>query len=325
MNRNAARVFAAAAASLLLVSCGGSENDSPAPVPLFSTVVVVGSSVVDTGNRCGLPNDPDPLCFPVPPYAGKSTASNGQLYDQILAARYGAPLVASRSGGFNYAYNGARTGVIPLDTVAHAVPNLQIQTEQFLVRVGYQANPQFLYIVDGAAFGNNVRRAGELIAANPALAATLPGQAVAAAAGDILNVVARLYAAGARHVLLTNVNNLALVPAIAAAGAAVQQLATGMSAGYNGALASQVVPGLRAGSPGLNIYYLDVNALTNEIVANPASFGFTNTQMPCYPYIFSPNPSLCATPDTYLWWDELHPTAPTHVLLAQRAVAAIGR
>ena len=99
LNRNAARLLAAAAAALLLASCGGS--DTPAPAPLFSTVVVVGSSVVDTGNRCGLPNDPDPVCFPVPPYAGRSTASNGPLYDQLLAARYGRPLVASRSGGFN--------------------------------------------------------------------------------------------------------------------------------------------------------------------------------------------------------------------------------
>lgn len=325
LNRNAARLFAVAAAALLLVSCGGSENDTPAPAPLFSTVVVFGSSVTDTGNRCGLPNDPDPVCFPVPPYAGKSTAANGQLYDQILAARYGAPLVASRSGGFNYAYNGGRTGVIPTDTVTHAVPNLQIQTEQFLQRVNYQANPQYLYIVDGAAFANNVRRTLELIQATPTLAATLPTQVVTQGATDYFNVVARLYAAGARHVVLTNVINLAYVPGIAAGGASAQQLATAMAAGFNGALAAQVLPGLRAASPGMNIYYVDLNALTNEIVANPASFGFTNIQMPCYPFFSAPSAPVCGTPGTYLWWDELHPSAATHAVIAQRAVAAIGR
>ena len=303
------------------MTCEPSEDFD---APLFSTVAVVGSSIADTGNRCGLPNDPDPTCFPAPPYAGKSTASNGPLYDQILATRYGSPLVASRSGGFNYAYGGARTGVIPGDTVTHAVPNLQIQTEQLLSRVGYQANPQYLYIVDGAAFGNNVRRVLELVGANPALAATLPAQATQQAAADIFNVVLRLYAAGARHVVLTNVSNVGAAPGVAGLGAAAIQLGTGMSAGYNGALATQVVPGLRASASGLKVYYVDLNQLFSDITANPAGFGITNVQAPCYPFFSVPNAPVCAAPSAYTWWDELHPTATVHSLIAQRAVAAIG-
>jgi len=325
LNRRAASLFAIAASALLLVSCGGSSNDTPTPVPLFSTTVVVGSSVTDTGNRCGLPNDRDPLCFPVPPYASTGTASNGPLYNQILAARYGSPMVASRAGGFNYAYNGAETGVIPTDTVPDNVPNMQMQTEQFLARVGYQANPQYLYIVDGGSFGNNVRRVLELVSANPALAATLPAQATSQAAADLYSVVVRLYSAGARHILLTNVNNLATVPGIAGFGPLAIQLASGMSAGFNGAMAAQVVPGLRAASPGLNLYYLDLNQLVVEISANPASFGFTNLQLPCYPFFSAPSAPVCATPNSYLWWDELHPSAAMHSAIAQRAVAVIGR
>src|SRR5512145_1841961 len=161
--RHAVRLLAASAVALLLVSCGGSENDTPAPAPLFQTTVVLGSSIVDTGNRCGLAADP--LCFPVPPYAGASTASNGPVYVQTVAARYGNPLVASSAGGFNYGTGGATTGTIPGDPVAQKVPNMQVQLEQFLQRVGFQANPQHLYIVDGAAFGNNVRRVLELVGA----------------------------------------------------------------------------------------------------------------------------------------------------------------
>jgi outer membrane lipase/esterase len=321
--RHAARPIAVAAAALLLVSCGGSENDTPPAAPLFSTTVVVGSSVTDTGNRCGLAADP--LCFPVPPYAGQSAASNGPLYDQIVAARYGGTLVAASAGGFNFGVGGARTGVIPTDTVAHAVPNMQIQTEQFLQRVGYQANPQHLYIVDGAALGNNVRRVLELIQATPALAATLPAQAAGQAASDIFNIVTRLYAAGARHIVLTNSVNLGMVPAIAGLGATAIQLGTGVSAGFNNALTTQVVPGLRAASPGLNLYYVDLGALSAEIAANPAGFGLTNIQMPCYPFFSAPAAPVCGSPATYLWWDELHPTAAVHAIAAQRVVAAIGR
>lgn len=321
--RHAVRLLSAAAVSLLLISCGGSEDDTPAPAPLFQTTVVLGSSVVDIGNRCGLAADP--LCFPTPAYAGPSTASNGPLFVQTVAARYGAPLRASSAGGFNYGIGGARTGVIPGDPVTATVPNMQIQVDQFLQRVGFQANPQHLYIVDGAALGNNVRRVLELVSATPALAATLPTQAVQQAAADIFNIVTRLYAAGARHIVLANSINVGLIPAIAGSGPLAVQLGTAMSAGFNGALATQVVPGLRAASPGLNLYYVDLGALSAEIAASPANFGLTNIQMPCYPFFSAPAAPVCATPTQYLWWDELHPTAAVHAIAAQRVIAAIGR
>lgn len=320
--RNPARALAAVAVSLLLISCGGSD-DTPAPAPLFSTVAVVGASGTDTGNRCV--NQADPLCFPVPPYAGASTAANGQLANQILAARYGSPMVASSAGGLNFAIGGAMTGIVPTDTVAQKNPNLQLQTEALLQRVGFQANPQFLYIVDGSAFGNNIRRVLELVSANPALLAptsTFTQDVVRQAATDIGSVITRLYAGGARHILLLNSSNLGLHPLVPSTA---KPLATGLATGYNGALATQVVPGLKASSPGLNIYYADVGALTNEIVANPASFGITDTAAPCYPFFSAPSAPICATPGTYMWWDELHPTAAFHAIMAQRAVAAIGR
>jgi phospholipase/lecithinase/hemolysin len=320
--RNAARWFAASAVSILLISCGGSENDTPPAAPLFQTTVVVGSSVVDTGNRCGIAADP--LCFPTPAYAGPSTASNGPLFVQTVASRYGNPLAPSSAGGFNYGVGGARTGVIPTDTTPHAVPNMQIQVEQFLQRVNYQANPQHLYIVDGAALGNNVRRVLELVSANPALAATLPTQAVQQAATDIFNIVTRLYAAGARHIVLVNSVNVGQIPAIAGSGAGAVQLGTAMSAGFNGALAAQVVPGLRAASPGLNLYYVDFGGLHAEIVANPASFNIANVQQPCYPYFSAPAAPICAAPSQFVWWDELHPTTAVHSIAAQRIIAAIG-
>jgi phospholipase/lecithinase/hemolysin len=290
---------------------------------MFSTLVVIGSSIADTGNRCGLPGDPEPVCFPVPPYAGAGTASNGPLYVQILAARYGSPLVASRSGGFNYSYGGARTGVIPTDTVTHAVPSLRIQTEQFLQRVGDEADPRYLYIVDGTAFGNNARRVLELITENPALAATLPTQAVTAAANDIFTVVDRLYSAGARHVVLVNSPDLGTLPAFATRGPAAIRLARGMSTRYNEALAARVAAGRKAAAPELNVYYVDLGALSAEIAADPASFGFTNVRQPCYPFFAAPDAPVCGAPDAYVWWDELHPTAATHAIIAQRAVAAI--
>jgi len=320
--RRTARWYAAIAATLLLISCGGS-SDTPEAAPLFSTVVVVGASGTDNGNRCRLAADP--YCFPVPPYAGTSTAANGQLFNEILAARYGSPMVASSAGGFNFAIGGAMTGVVPTDTVAQKIPSLPLQTEALLQRFGYQGNPQYLYIVDGSAFGNNIRRVLELVAANPALLAptsTFTQDVVRQAATDVGGVITRLYAAGARHVLLVNSSNLGLHPAVPSTA---KPLAAGLATAYNGALATQVVPGLKASSPGLNVYYVDFGALSNEVVANPAAFGFTNVTAPCYPFASAPSAPVCSTPATYMWWDELHPSAAMHSLAAQRSVAAIGR
>jgi phospholipase/lecithinase/hemolysin len=321
-SRNAARYLAAIAATLFLISCGGSSTDTPAPPPFGSVVAVLGASGADIGNRCG---SADPLCFPVPPYAGTSTAANGKLYPQLVAERYGALLVTSSLGGTNFAIGGATTGVIPTDTVTQKLPNMQVQLEQYLQRSGFVVNPQTLVIVDGTTFGNNVKRVIELISANPAAAATLPTAAVTQAATDIANLLNRLYAAGARNILLANATNMGLHPLVAAFGPSVVGLATAMSNGYNGALAAQVIPGTRAVSPGLNIYLVDFGSLSNQMRADPASFGLTNTTAPCYPFFSAPTAPVCATPGTYMWWDEQHPSATVHSVGAQRAFAAIGR
>lgn len=324
------RFSAIALAAFLAASCGSEDADTP---PKFSTVVVLGSSVADIGNRCGLPNDPDPVCFAVPPYKGRSTAVNasstvnpfGYVYPQIIAARYGATLVASRAGGLNFAYGGARTGVIPTDTVTHAVPNLQLQLDQAVQRVNTQFIAQTLFVVDGVTFANNIRRALELAAgaASPAAANAIIQGTVVQAATDIGTILTRLYSLGARHVVLTNSGDAGRAPVLSVLGAQAIATATAMSNGFNGALQAQVLPAVLATAPGLNVYLVDVGTLSAQIVANPASFGFTNIALPCYPYFSAPAAPVCANPDQYLWWDEYHPSAALHTLIAQRAAAVM--
>lgn len=324
------RFSAIALAAFLAASCGSEDADTP---PKFSTVVVLGSSVADIGNRCGLPNDPDPVCFAVPPYKGRSTAINassavnpfGYVYPQIIAARYGATLVASRAGGLNFAYGGARTGVIPTDTVTHAVPNLQLQLDQAVQRVNTQFIGQTLFVVDGIAFANNIRRALELAAgaASPAAANAIIQNTVVQGATDIGTILTRLYSLGVRNVLLTTAGDAGQAPVLQAFGAQAAATASAMSAAFNGALQAQVLPAVRAVSPGFNIYVVDVGTLSAQILADPASFGFTNITLPCYPYFSMPTAPVCATPDQLLWWDEYHPSAAFHAILGQRAAAVL--
>jgi outer membrane lipase/esterase len=122
--------------------------------------------------------------------------------------------------------------------------------------------------------------------------------------------------------VVTNAPNIGGTPKVQALGAAAVAAATQLSFGFNGALAPQLA-GLKAGSPGLNIYSVDVGALTTQIVANPAQFGFSNVTTACFNTLVSP-PTLCADPAPYAFWDPFHPTATAHALLAQRVLAAIG-
>jgi phospholipase/lecithinase/hemolysin len=56
------------------------------------------------------------------------------------------------------------------------------------------------------------------------------------------------------------------------------------------------------------------------MMAMPETFGFTNLDDPCItPFVTKG--AFCKDRDGYFWWDLLHPTKKTHVLLADYALA----
>lgn len=320
----ASRILAAVAAAAFLVSCGGSDDDPPPQPALFQTTVVFGASLSDTGNVC--PTATTPGCPPAPPYA-PGRFSNGPLWVEVLASRYGAAVTPSLAGGNNFAYAGARTGTVPgagtVPGTAATVPSAVAQLDQYLPRVNFVSSAQTLFVVDGATVGNNISDALTLSAANPSMATVIATNVLTAAVTDVVTIVNRLYASGARHIAVLNSTDVGRTPrvqAINAVSPGAAAAATQLSNQFNGALAQQIVT-VRAGSPGLNVYLIDFGALTNEIVATPGAFGFNNITAPCFvsPLV------VCATPNTYVYWDPFHPTAAVGVALANRAQATIGR
>lgn len=310
--RRAARLGAAAGAALLLISCGGSENDTPAAQPLFSKVYVFGASVSDTGNVCNM----SPASCTAAPYL-PARYSDGPVFAELLAARYNASATPSRTGGTNYAYGGARTGAIAGTT--QGVPNMIQQVDQYLTTTNFQSNPQHLFIIDAVTVGNDIVDALTLSATNPNAPATILTGAVT----NVVTMVNRLYASGARHILVVNSTDVGKTPRAQALGPAAMAGATQMSQQFNGGLAQQV-PALRATLPGLNLYLVDVGAFKSEVMAAPGAFGYTNVTAPCFNDLVSPR-TLCGSPDTYFYWDSFHPTGATHRNVFQRAVSVLGR
>lgn len=310
--RRALVVAAASAATVFLASCGGGSVSGP---PLFATMVTFGASLSDNGNACNLAAS---NCPPSPPYA-QGRYSNGALWIDAVGAKYGASATPSRLGGFNYAYAGARTGAVPGVTTPASVPSMAAQLEQYLQRVGYVSKPETLFVVDASTVGNNINDALTLSATNP----NAPVEVLTAAVTDVATMILRLYASGARHIAVLNAPNVGRTPRVQALGAAAVAGATQLSAQFNGALAQQIA-GLRASSPGLNVYVADFFVLNEQIAATPAAYGFSNITEPCVNTTAVP-PTVCAEPAQYAYWDPFHPTQVTGKLMSDLMIAAIGR
>ena len=320
--KSALHAAAWAASALLLVSCGGSDTEeNPAPPPIGAVSFQIGASITDNGNEC---IRTPASCPPSPPYS-PGIFSNGPLWIDTVVARFGAAAVPSLKGGTNYAYAGARTGPVPGVTGAAAstVPTLLAQFNALLLANNNRINPSALVVVDASAFGNNIRDALALIAANPSNATTISTNVVTSGVTDVVSILNIIFNTGGRNVLVLNTPDLGKTPAVQSLGsAALAGAATQMSAGFNGALLQQITA-LRA-LPGYSIQVADAFALGAQITANPAAFGLTNATAPC----FVPPPAgplLCATPNTYLFWDPLHPTYAAGQLLASTALKALGR
>ena len=298
---------AASAALLLVLAACGSDTESTAPTPpaLFSTLVVFGASLDDTGNVCNL----NPAsCPPAPYFNGR--VSNGALWVELVAQRVGATVTPSRTGGTNYAHSGARTGPVPGTT--QGVPNMMQQVDTYLASGSPANRDRALFVVNAATAGNDINDA--LTSTNPAAATIVPN-----AVNNAVAMVTKLYQGGARHVLLVNSTDIGRTPLVRAGGAAAMSAATNWSTFFNTSLGAQLTA-LRASSPGLTLYYLDLGALTAEVLAAPGGFGFTNVTAPCVV-----GTSVCATPDAFFYWDGFHPTAATGRLVAQRVLALLGR
>lgn len=282
----------------------------------YSSLVVFGDSLADSGNNANVidsqpvPPDPprtptpigDPTFIPTLPYA-TDRYSNGPVWVEQFAASLKLSALPSVIGGTNYAFGGARTG-----PAGSSFPfSLTDQVQMFFGDSGGVAPGDALYVVAGG--GNNARDAAEFAASggDPALL-------IEAFVNDIATILTQLSAAGAKDILLVNVPNIGLTPAIQALGAGAaagaSAISAGMNAALNGALAA-LLPTLPT-----DVTVFDFFSVFTQVVAQPGDFGLTDVTSSC---AFST--ACIADPDTTLFWDGIHPTTAGHSLIARAALA----
>ena len=276
----------------------------------YDGLYVFGDSLSDSGNNAlVIGTDPGQVItgnsyIPTFPYAS-GQYSNGDVWARTFAsaiglAAYGAPSLA---GGGDYAYGGARTRVD--GSAGGFPPSVKSQVTSFLGAVGGVASGDSLYVV--ASGGNDARDALEAISVGAPIGATLVKTALSYAIATH-RIVDRLQAAGAEHIIVWNVPDLGLAPAVTAEGGLATTLGHVVSSFMNVALGKAL-----AGEVGVQIF--DTYGLLNAVVADPAAYGLTNVTDACG------NVAAGCDPLTSLFWDGIHPTSAGHALLAGQMLA----
>jgi len=260
----------------------------------------------------------DQFLVPGAPYArGGMHFSNGETWVERLAKTLGANRSAGPAfrmpGVFcNFAVGSARAaGMSPIDLpgqvgifVDSSVPGESLDNALAVIVIG----------------GNDVRDAIAVFnPADPSQALGIISDAIA----RIVDSVRVLNGAGVHQFLVGNVPNLALTPAIRTLDALVPGaagLAVTLSIGFNLELAQALVA-LQNSHPDIKIAKFDIFGTVGEVANNPSRFGLTDTVDACV----TPNvpPFTCHKPDTFAFWDGVHPTGALHGILADAASAAL--
>jgi phospholipase/lecithinase/hemolysin len=211
--------------------------------------------------------------------------SNGPLWIDQLAGKLSVPdpqPFLANTGGTNYAVATAQTG-------SNGLSGVSDQLIAFGAAHPGGAPADALYTLWAGA--NDIFNGG-----NPV-----------SAADNIFNNIQSLAAGGGKYFLWLNLPDLGLTPRAIAAG---QTIPANLASGAFNAEWAVDLGKLQA--QGINVVGVNVEALFTQIITNPGAFGFSNVTSPGEG---QPNPN------SFLFWDDEHPTTAGHALVADLAFA----
>lgn len=266
----------------------------------FTSMYVFGDSLSDGGSSPSavlsiyklLGGNCDPS-HPCPPYF-EGRYSNGAVAAEYLAQHI-LPGGTSTSHFFNYAVSGATTGIgnfgdngTTTTPGSFGLPGMNQEIGLYLSNVNGIADSQALYFIWGGA--------------NDFLTGNAPDQA----AQNIANYVSTLISAGAESFFIPNLPDLSLTPFAQIAG--IETIAHAFSVAFNTQLAT-LLDNLALQFPFANIVQFDISAVLMEAIQHPSQFGFNDAQNACLLV-------MCSNPETFVFWDDFHPTTHAHAVFA---------
>ncbi|MBC1238319.1 SGNH/GDSL hydrolase family protein [Nostoc sp. 2RC] len=275
----------------------------------FDHIYVFGDSYSDNGNFYNITRNE--LVVGIPPHPYKDGRfSNGRVWVEYLAEDMGL----NPSSTDNFAVGGAKSGLYNINIPpVHGLylTGVLSQINKFTA-VNKSVDPNALYIVWGGT--NDFLDSHNL--GNPNESVT-----------NILMAVRSLASVGAKNILVANLFNLGNLPGTR--NSPKSKFLNDWVAEYNVELINSL-DSLSQELNQINIIFLDVNSLFNQLLANPQQYGFTNTIDSCLGNsvlitIPASYPSLnCKTdPNNFLFWDSIHPTTAGHKVIAKYAASVL--
>ena len=222
---------------------------------------------------------------PSPPYF-QGRYSNGPVWVEHLASKLAVTLDRTH----NFAAGGATTEA----NGAYGVPGLLTQVKSFTTTHA-QADPQALYVIWAGA--NDYLQG----ATNPTIVVK-----------NLMQAIESLSKVGAQKILVGNLPDLGQLPSTR--NTSNSSPLSAVTQAHNLILAQSLKP-LEAK---VQIIQLDASALYRAAETDPARFGFTNVTTGCLSA-----PDRCRQPDTFLFWDGIHPTTAAHRALSEIAFSAL--
>ncbi len=256
----------------------------------FSHILVFGDSLSDTGNYYRLSGG-----LPPAPYAD-GRFCNGPVWVEYLADS----LRMEYQPGDNFAVGGATTGTLNSnDGAGKEYPGLLDEIASFQALGPVSEPERALYVVGAGANDFFIALA----------TGTTPEELIGNGVQNTVLAVQRLWASGARHILVMNVPDLGVTPMARSSG--LSGPLTQLSASYNQVLALALDRLAAAGIPTMR---LDAFAVLDEMATLPAVYGFSNVSTP---WLLTPS---AGAQDEFLFWDPVHPTTGAHKVLAREAL-----
>ena len=219
--------------------------------------------------------------------------SNGPVWVELLGTQLGLTVAPSRTGGSNFAVGGAR-----LDPRS-GPGNMRAQADLYLGSRGTAES--VLFVVYGG--GNDLLAAARNPSANGI---------ISIAAASLKSIVSDLADRGASDILVPNLPDVGMTPAISAYGSRAIAQAAILSERFNAAVDRALAE--IASSHAFRLHRLDVRAMAERARADPGSFGFVDVSTPCV---------LAGRCEGYLFWDHVHPTTHAHARLADAAAELV--
>ncbi|ARV60306.1 GDSL family lipase [Nostocales cyanobacterium HT-58-2] len=290
-----------------------------ASAAIFSQFNVFGDSLSDTGNvfnlTGGLRNSTQAIP-PSPPYFN-GRFSNNKVWVDFVGEELGltptpitnlaVQLTTTLPNGTNYAFGGSNSGED--NAFVPGIPGVLAQvrsyTQPFLTS-NQKVDPNGLYAIWGGANDYLFSQKTDV------------NQIVK----NLSDSVELLAQAGAKNILVFNLPDLGKAPLVF--GSENSSILTTLTNIHNAELATSVDQ-LSNKIPGVNIIPVDINSLVTRVLTNPREFGFKDVTNPCVVgnTIQGKIESVCDNPNDFLFFDTVHPTSPTHRLVANTVLAAI--